>query len=140
MALEKINHVLTISGLRASAEVNTTRVPMLALNLPRPPSMTPSEQVDTVMSEISAAAEAKEEGKVSAEGRQDSSNGEKKMDVADCNAETVESGEDDGVQDIFVVGADEDEDVNQEISVVVGERESLVWGTGKGMAQLYVMS
>ena len=128
-----------MTGLRASAEVNTTSVPMLALHLPRPPSMTPSEQVDMVMSKISAAAEAKEEGKTSDEGRQDSSNEEKKLDIEDCDAGIVRSGEDDGMQDIFVVGVDEAEDVEQDILAAVGERQSPVWGTGKGMAQLYVM-
>ena len=112
MALHVVTHVLAMTGLGTATKLNTTDVPVLPLYLPQE-SMTPAEQVEAVMSIVSAVVEAEAE-----------------MDVADCKVGMAEG--------VFVVGEFDSEFEDGEAEVV-RDHKAPGWGRGKGMARLYAV-
>ena len=168
VGLDIITHILVIPGLSTKTTPNHNLssieldvVPRVSLDLPRPPSMTPSEQVQQYMTEAEASLAALDAGRSLVEKMKeavhylkaeqqglDSSQCEnaaesaaqrikasKSVDVVGEEAVNEKAVDEMEMQDIFVMDGKEDEEKGPDEVVV--DPMSFTFGSGKAMAGLY---
>ncbi|KAF1850813.1 uncharacterized protein K460DRAFT_423349 [Cucurbitaria berberidis CBS 394.84] len=173
MGLDIINRLIMTTGLPTNATVNSTNspatgstiqvglAPRISIKLPRPSSMTPSEQAQQIMTEVEASNAALDVGRSFVQSLKDAAQllkaeqqhlGLPQQDkFAVSAAERIKAGkwtdvareeavmgkliDQSEMQDVFVVGGEnEEEEVVEDVAV---HPMSFAFGTGKTMASLY---